>query len=754
MTSGNKNQDQSEHKLTELRDRVSALEKENKDLKNSLERQKKAGEIPGQLVNLSFDSFFVHVDNEIKFISETGAKLFGASDQEQIVGKDLMDFIHSDFRESIRNKQKKLYEGGQKGSPLGETKLLRLDGEPVDVEAAGVICDYQGQKAILVVLRDISERKKAEEKVKLMALFAELNPAPVLRCGLDGVVQMANPASRKIFKTGIVGEPVTSILPGIDEKEISKCIHNNSIISFTTFIGESAFQFTIKGSSEAGVAQIYGSDITERKKAEVKIKQTLGELETLLETASVGIFLVRDGKVEWVNRKCKEIFGYSSLDEMKDRTPYSFLARSSELDAAELEPRDKILAEGGVYHTELDFSRKDGSTFWGRVQSKAIDPRDLSKGRILVIEDFSDRKKMEDDLRRAKEQAEEATKLKDQFVSLVSHDLRSPFSSIIGFLRILDSDADQSLSENQKDIVNRVLKSGENLITMIDQLLDISRLQTGKITLESRFIDGRAIASMVIDEIESIAEKKSIKIVNDVPEKTRLYADFDLFSEVLRNLLSNAVKFCGEGDVVTMFTPNGSKTTLSVKDTGAGVNESILPDIFKHEVKTSTKGTLGEVGTGLGLPFSHDIMKAHDGGLTVESFEGDGTVFSASLPEVYPKVLIVDDEENSRFLQKQYLSGIGVETLEAKSGEEAVAFLEKAAPHLIILNMIMSGMGGLKLLERVKMNPRTKSIPVIMVTSGADIENREKAFQLKADDYISKPLQKEDFIPRVRRFVG
>ncbi len=627
MTGENKNKNQSDKELIELRDRVFSLEKENKDLKISLERQIKAGEIPGQLVNLSFDSFFVHVNNEIKFINETGVKLFGASSREQIVGKDLIEFLHPDFRKSVINKQKKLYAGGEKGSSLGDTRLLRIDGEPVDVEAAGVICDYQGQKAVLVVLRDISKRKKAEDKVKLMALFGELNPAPVLRCGLDGVVQIANPASREIFKTGIVGEPLASVLPEIDEKEIIECIRNSSIVSFGAFIGERAFQFTIKGSKEAGVAQIYGSDITNRKR-------------------------------------------------------------------------------------------------------------------------------MEDELRQAKEQAEEATKLKDQFVSLVAHDLRSPFSSIIGLLRMLDQDNGHPLSDGQKDIVGRVLKSGENLITMIDQLLDISRLKTGKITLDARFLDGQAIASMVIDEVKSLAEKKSIKIVNDVPGKTRLYADFDLFSEVLRNLLSNAIKFCGEGDIVTLFTPSQSKATISVKDTGVGVSESILPDIFRHEIKTSTRGTSGETGTGLGLPFSHDIIKAHCGSLTVESVEGDGTVFHVSVPEVCPKVLITSDEPNDRLLMKQYLGGLNVDIVEAQSGEEAIACLEKDLPHLIISEMAMPGMGGLRLLEQVKTDLRTKSIPVIMVTSGSDIENREKAFQLKADDFMAKPLQREDFIPRVRRFVG
>jgi len=627
MTGVNRNKNQSGQELIELRDRVFALEKENKDLVNSLERQKKANEIPSQLVNLSFDSFFVHVDNQIKFINETGLKLFGASDPEQIVGRDIIEFLHPDFQKSVISKQEKLYASEAKGSSLGEAKLLRLDGELVDVEAAGVVCDYQGAKAILVVLRDISKRKRAEDKVKLMALFGELNPAPVLRCGLDGVVQIANPASREIFKTGIVGEPLTSFLPGIDGKEIVNCINSSSIISFSAFIGERAFQFTIKGSKEAGVAQIYGSDITNRKL-------------------------------------------------------------------------------------------------------------------------------MEDELRDAKEQAEEATNLKDQFVSLVAHDLRSPFSSIIGLLKILDSDTDHPLNETQKDIVDRVLKSGENLITMIDQLLDISRLRTGKIMLEARFFDGQAVASMVIDEVKSLAEKKSIRIVNDVPGMTRLYADFDLFSQVLRNLLSNAIKFCGQGDIITLFAQTGSKAAISVKDTGVGVSQSILPDIFKHEIKTSTRGTSGESGTGLGLPFSHDIMKAHGGSLTAVSIEGDGAVFHASLPEVYPKVLIVGDDQIDRLLLKQYLEGLSVDIVEAVSGEEAVGFLEKETPNLIISDMVMPGMGGLKLLEQVKSNLRTKSIPVIMVTSGSDIKNREKAFQLKADDYMAKPLLREDFIPRVRRFVG
>jgi CheY-like chemotaxis protein len=121
--------------------------------------------------------------------------------------------------------------------------------------------------------------------------------------------------------------------------------------------------------------------------------------------------------------------------------------------------------------------------------------------------------------------------------------------------------------------------------------------------------------------------------------------------------------------------------------------------------------------------------------------------------EVCPKILIVDDEENNRYLQKQYLSGIGVEILEAETGEEAIAFLDKTIPHLIISDITMPGMGGFKFLERIKISPRTKSIPVIMVTANTDTKNRERAFQLKADDYVTKPIHREDFIPRVRRFV-
>ncbi len=141
MTGENKNEDQSEQGLIELRDLVSALEKENKDLKNSLEGLRKAGKIPNQLVELSFDSFFVHVDNEIKFINETGAKLLGADSPEEIIGKNVIDLLHPDYREQVKKTQQKLYSGEQKGRPLGEMKLFRLDGGLVDVESAGVICD-------------------------------------------------------------------------------------------------------------------------------------------------------------------------------------------------------------------------------------------------------------------------------------------------------------------------------------------------------------------------------------------------------------------------------------------------------------------------------------------------------------------------------------------------------------------------------------------------------------------------------------
>jgi CheY-like chemotaxis protein len=358
------------------------------------------------------------------------------------------------------------------------------------------------------------------------------------------------------------------------------------------------------------------------------------------------------------------------------------------------------------------------------------------------------------EMRAAKNIAEEATKLKDKFVSLVAHDLKSPFSSILGFLTLIQNDKKNLLHPDHRKMITRAHEAGNRLLRMIERLLNISRLQTGQLVPQKKFFDGRWAASSVIESLGQLAREKNIELTNKIPRGTRLYADIDLFREVLQNLVSNAIKFCGKGDIITLYVPHGENTTIAVIDTGVGIIDGMLPDIFRHEEATSTTGTAGERGTGLGLPLSSDIMKAHGGTLSAASIKGEGTVFYAQLPYIIPEILLVDDDEGIHFLLKEIMRQNGIDIVAVENGEEAIKLLDKQTPHLILTDLEMPRMNGFEFLERARENPKASSIPIIVITEDSNIETRQKAFQLGANDFVTKPLVLADLIPRIRRFVG
>ncbi len=363
-------------------------------------------------------------------------------------------------------------------------------------------------------------------------------------------------------------------------------------------------------------------------------------------------------------------------------------------------------------------------------------------------------KQAEAALLKAKEKAENATKIKDKFVAMVTHDLRSPFISIQGFLKLLQDDKEHPLFPAQREMVEHVLDSSNRMLDMTEKLLQLSRLQSGKIELQPSFLDTRQICALAMSQLSYLAKNKGITLQNEIPECCRLYADSNLFGQVVLNLVSNAVKFCGEGDRISILVSPERRATIVIRDTGPGMEDYVLQNLFKHEVKTSTLGTQGERGTGLGLPLSHDIMKAHGGTLDVESKQGKGSTFYIELPHVRPRILVVDDEQSTRFLIKELLEELDVDIVEAKGGAEALKIMEKEPPHLAILDLIMPEMDGFKLLENLQNNPITEGIPTIVITSDQDMEIKQKVLRMGAGDFVAKPILAEDFIPRVRRFIA
>jgi signal transduction histidine kinase/ActR/RegA family two-component response regulator len=367
----------------------------------------------------------------------------------------------------------------------------------------------------------------------------------------------------------------------------------------------------------------------------------------------------------------------------------------------------------------------------------------------------------ERNLNAALEQAVNATQLKDKFVSLVSHDLRSPLSGVKGMIDILRATDRYQLSESdRKNSLEKIHNSLAGLIELINRLLDISRLQTGSIEPHRRLLFADKLVSDQIDRIRILADRKGIIIHNDIPYHHRILADTELFGEVIYNLLINAVKFTNNGDTITVFIPQGRPSAVAVADNGPGVRKEFLPDLFRHEVKTSSRGTIGEVGTGLGLPYCYDIMRAHGGTLTVESDTDRGSTFYATLPGSKPVILLVDDQEFHREIFRASLSAIEeVAFAEAADGIEALQALHDCSPKLIVTDIQMPNMDGLQLIKTVRSDAKFNSIP-ILATSACDTDGLggsgpgEEALALGADAYLSKPILSETLLQVARSLIA
>jgi len=365
------------------------------------------------------------------------------------------------------------------------------------------------------------------------------------------------------------------------------------------------------------------------------------------------------------------------------------------------------------------------------------------------------------ELRLAKERAEGATKLKDKFVSLVSHDLRSPMATAMGLLGMVKNDTNHKMDEAKRvDMLTKAHRNLGGLVDMIDELLNLSRLQTGSMSVTKRPLMVRRIVDISFDYYVSAAEKKGVKLLNETPADMKLLADHTLIGEVLNNLVSNAIKFCKAGDGIIIGSVDS--LTLTVKDTGAGIPATILPDLFKAEIKTTTVGTDGEKGTGLGLPYCKEIMKAHGGDLTVESTVGETVFFMRFLAE-RQVVLVADDQEVQRAIIKKHILEIrDLEIIEATNGLEALAVLKTTPVALLITDLGMPEMDGFALLKEIRGNPLLYNLPVIVnsAASGSSwiqgelIDHRKRALELGANDFIAKPVVPEDFVPRVARYLG
>ncbi len=471
----------------------------------------------------------------------------------------------------------------------------------------------------------------------------------------------------------------------------------------------------------------------------------------LIESAPDPIVIHANGIILYANDACLRTIGVQRKGNIVGKQLRDYLHNDS---WPTLNERLRSMGDGTESLTPVEYKLiGSGGVTLNIEATSSLAVYNGGKAIQTIFRDITSRKAEETELRLAKEEAEHATALKDTFVSLVSHDLKTPAALILTMLQVTRKNADGVLAERDRLMLKRAQENAEGMQNIIDRLLDINLLQTGKLAARKRFFELAALVNEAVSASAPQAVAKEVNISVAIPAGRHIYADHELIWQVMENLISNALKFTLPGGTVTVSAPEDRSYTFAVSDNGTGINKEMIPMLFRPDVKTTTLGTGGEKGTGFGLPFCHEAVAAHEGTVTVESETGTGTTFRVTLPDTRPTVLVLNAGDEDRSLIRQYLDKLDAVVIEAAEMGTAQTKAAAENPHLIIVDISFENGSGASLLESLRNAPITREIPVIAITAGASAEKREKAFSLGAKDLLAKPLRETDFIHRIKRLI-
>lgn len=384
---------------------------------------------------------------------------------------------------------------------------------------------------------------------------------------------------------------------------------------------------------------------------------------------------------------------------------------------------------------------------------------DSARGMIVLHHEVEEKS---DSLRRMSE-------VKSRLVSNVSHEFRTPLNSILGLTRMLLSRVDGELNEEQEKQLQYIRRSAESLTELVNDVLDLSKLEAGKVALRTGTFPVKELFSALRGMFKPLVPDPGVELVfEDPPEGfPDLDTDENKVSQVLKNLISNALKFTERGQVVVRADlPEPDKARFRVSDTGIGIAPEDQARIFEEFSQVESPIQRRVKGTGLGLSLSKRLATILGGELTVESEIGRGSTFSLVLPRQHPEVremerldqeaaeldpsrsqvLVVEDDRQTLFLYERYLRGSGFQVIPARSLEGARRKLEKIKPAAVVLDIMLDGESSWGFLRELKSRPETRDVPVLVVT----VTNREhKARALGADEFCVKPMDREWLIRRL-----
>ncbi|MCW3077834.1 MAG: luxQ 1 [Bacteroidetes bacterium] len=527
-------------------------------------------------------------------------------------------------------------------------------------------------------------------------------------------------------------------------------------------------------------------DVTEAKQSEDRIKQ----LSLIASESTNGILILnRDGKVEWVNDGFTRLSGYT-LKDLAGTT--SELLRNGE-DTGHKPgsvPYETLMREKKPVIYEAENYTKDGRKYWAQTTlSPLLDEHGEIYKIIAIDSDISRLKQTEEELIAAKEKAEQSRKVKEEFLANMSHEIRTPMNGIIGFARLLE---DSPLTPAQKEYLGAIKTSGSNLLVIINEILDFSKLEAGKIVFEEVKIDLLQCVDSVIQMLQTKILKNKVILSQKMDPRIPqiLLGDQVRLSQVLINLISNAIKFTEKGTikVITQLLEEDedcAEIEFRVQDTGIGIPAEKLDLIFESFSQASSNTTRKYGGTGLGLTITKKLVELQNGTIKVESEVNKGSTFIftlrfkkhknseceddncqnsdkqesesestktelKSLSEI--KILLVEDNTLNQLLATKVLQTWNTTPDIASNGKIAIEKLKDNSYDLVLMDIQMPEMDGYETTRYIRSNISTK-LPIIAMTANAMVGEKEKCLEAGLNDCISKPFDLDDLYAKIIQYT-